>query len=195
MGMKKRAILVLGLAAFLLMTACGKGSDDKGVNAGKGAGVSEVLQAGMDAADGKQDAGGDASSNAVASESGENEELAMSSTVGVDMDLTAVSATMAYSQAYNIVNYPENYIGKTLKIKGEFMCYYDDGFERYYYTCMVSDAAGCCTQGFEFFPADGYSYPNDYPEEGQQFSIVGVFDTYEEGGCIYYALKDVKFVS
>lgn len=39
---------------------------------------------------------------------------------GIDVDLTALSSTMVYSEVYNIITNPEDYIGKTVKMHGQF---------------------------------------------------------------------------
>ena len=36
----------------------------------------------------------------------------------VDVDLTALSSTMVYSEVFNMLNTPENYVGKTIKMTG-----------------------------------------------------------------------------
>ena len=56
------------------------------------------------------------------------------------------------------------------------------------------DAAACCSQGIEFVLTDEYSYPDDYPEEGREICVVGVFDTYQEGGYTYCTLRDAKML-
>ena len=40
------------------------------------------------------------------------------STDGVDVDLTRLSSTMVYSEVYNMMNAPGDYIGKTIKMTG-----------------------------------------------------------------------------
>ena len=45
------------------------------------------------------------------------------STDGVDVDLTRLSSTMVYSEVHNIVYTPGDYIGKTIKMMGQFVYY------------------------------------------------------------------------
>ena len=45
------------------------------------------------------------------------------STDGVDVDLTRLSSTMLYSEVYNMMNAPGDYIGKTIKMTGQFVYY------------------------------------------------------------------------
>ena len=44
----------------------------------------------------------------------------------------------------------------------------------------------------EFILTDDHSYPDDYPEEGEQITVVGVFDTYMEGDYTYCILTNAK---
>ena len=46
------------------------------------------------------------------------EETPLSSTPGIDIDLTALSRTMVYSEVYNMMMTPENYIGKVVRMNG-----------------------------------------------------------------------------
>lgn len=113
---------------------------------------------------------------------------------GIDIDLTQMSATMVYAEVYNIMSYPDRYIGKTIKADGEFATYLDETTGKMYYACIVKDATACCAQGLEFAPADEKKYPDDFPAEGDEVCVVGVFDTYMEGNETYGVLKDAKML-
>ncbi len=106
------------------------------------------------------------------------------------VDLTELSSTMVYSEVYNMMYNPENYVGKTVKMSGVYAVYHDEGTDRYYHACIISDATACCSQGIEFELTDDYTYPDDYPEEGGQICVTGTFDTYQEGEYTYCTLKD-----
>ena len=112
----------------------------------------------------------------------------------VDVDLTGLSAMLVYSEVYNMVYEPEDYIGKTVKMKGEFAEYYDEQSGNYYSACIIKDAMACCAQGMEFVLTDDYVYPDDYPSEGDEITVVGVFDTYMEGKDQYCTLRDARLV-
>ena len=114
------------------------------------------------------------------------EEPVLSTTEGIDVDLTILSSTMVYSEVYNMLYLPEDYIGKTIRISGIFVPYHDDATGNDYYACIVMDATACCSQGLEFVLQDGY----EYPEEGDDITIVGRFDTYQEGDALYVTLRD-----
>ena len=109
---------------------------------------------------------------------------------GIDVDLTALSSTMIYSEVYNMMVAPEDYIGKTIKMDGMFSFFHDDSTGNDYYACIIMDATACCSQGIEFVPTDDYTYPDDFPEQGGEICVVGVFDIYEEGENKYCTLRN-----
>jgi hypothetical protein len=113
---------------------------------------------------------------------------------GIDVDLTVMSATMVYSEVYNMCFYPENYIGKTVRMSGMFSSFHDDVTGKDYFACIISDATACCSQGIEFVPEDEYRYPDDYPAEGDEFTVEGVFDIYMEGDSKYCTLREARFI-
>ena len=123
----------------------------------------------------------------------DNSESAVSAE-GVDVDLTCMSATMVYAEVYNIMVDPDRYIGKTIKAEGEFATYRDGSTGKMYYACIIKDATACCAQGLEFAPADEKKYPDDFPAEGDEVCVVGVFDTYMEGEDTYGVLKEARML-
>lgn len=112
----------------------------------------------------------------------------------VDLDLTTMSSTMVYSEVFNMVTTPENYIGKTVKMRGTYMYYYDEKPDHYYFFCLISDAMACCSQGIEFSLTKDYHYPEDYPKPDDEITVVGVFDSYEEEGNTYCILRNARLV-
>ncbi len=113
---------------------------------------------------------------------------------GVDVDLTVLSSTMVYSEVYNMMFYPDDYVGKTVKMRGMYTVFTDEGTDKVYHACVISDATACCSQGMEFELSDEYKYPEDYPEEGQEICVTGTFDTYYEGENLYCTLKNSGYV-
>ncbi|MCR4711191.1 MAG: hypothetical protein K5707_02735 [Clostridia bacterium] len=205
--MKKWMILVLCLVLLTAIAGCG---DDgaTGRNENQTASVNDVLEAGMaeednkneteeqnteaeaDLADSERQSG--ITEDAPEPEPIDEAELAASSSAGIDVDLTMLSSTMVYSEVYNMMISPETYIGKTVKMAGMFASYYDENADQYYYACIIQDATACCAQGIEFVLTDDYTYPDDYPEEGGDICVVGVFDTYRDGEFMYCTLRDAK---
>ena len=112
------------------------------------------------------------------------------STGSVDVDMTELSTTMIYSEVSNMVGAPDDYRGKTVKMTGTFTVYQDESTGKNYYGCIVMDSTACCSQGLEFVLKDEGTYPDDYPAEGEEITVTGTFDTYDEGEYMYCYLKD-----
>ena len=125
-------------------------------------------------------------------------ETPLSSTPGIDIDLTALSRTMVYSEVYNMLyNDPAHYLGKTVKARGTFSIYQlvtDGGLQPdpVSYACIISDAAACCAEGMEFVLEGDYTYPDDYPELGAEITVIGEFQSYEENGMTWYHLVNAR---
>ena len=111
----------------------------------------------------------------------------------IDLDLTTMSATMVYSEVYDMMYTPENYVGKTIKMEGQCATYEDPKTGNNYYACIIQDATACCSQGVEFDLADSYEYPADYPADGSEVTVIGVFDTYDEDGETYCTLREAQY--
>lgn len=59
-----------------------------------------------------------------------------------------------------------------------------------YHACIIQDATACCAQGIEFVLRGDPQYPDGYPQEGDIITVVGSFDTYQEGQYLYCTLRD-----
>lgn len=106
----------------------------------------------------------------------------------VDNDLTELSGIMAYSQVSNILNNPEEYYGKTMRIKGKFNMQTDEVTGNTYYFCIIADATECCAEGMEFTPADKSI---QLPDIDREITVTGVFDLYEDNGYKFFHIADV----
>ena len=109
---------------------------------------------------------------------------------GIDVDLTAMSSTMVYSEVLNMQQTPDEYIGKIVKMKGPFNV--SEIGDNRYFACIIADATACCSTGIEFVWAGDHSYPEDYPKKDQEITVVGTFNTYMEGSSKYMQLKDAE---
>lgn len=112
----------------------------------------------------------------------------------IDVDLTALSTTMIYSEVSNMMTAPDDYIGKTVKMTGTMAAYYDETIDEYYQACVIADATACCQQGLEFKLKGNKTYPDDYPAVDSEITVVGTFNTYEENGMTYARLEDAKLL-
>ena len=110
----------------------------------------------------------------------------------LDVDLTTLSSTMVYSEIYNMMYEPDRYVGKRIKMNGQFAVYGNPNTGAVYTVCIIMDATACCSQGLEFVLAGEHSYPADDPELGTEITVVGIFQTYEENGYMYCHLVDAE---
>ncbi len=208
---KKICLIVFCLMIFFAVPACGNEAGASRAAAGQSKGVSDVLEAGIAGADAEK-----AGTNAIEPETRAEADSVMptgteapaeadsadttdpkpkaAAAEGVDVDLTVLSSTMVFSEVYNMMVEPENYVGKTVKMDGTFSVYYDEPTEEYYFACIIQDATACCAQGIEFELTGEYKYPDDYPEEGGNVCVVGVFDTYKENDSTYCTLRNARLV-
>ena len=108
-----------------------------------------------------------------------------------DLDLTQLSDTLAYSELVNITSRPSNYIGKTIRLKGQNMSFYSDETGTEYHAVFVNDATSCCAQGLEYCLADTSGYPAGETE----ITVTGTLTPYEEMGRLYYHLSDAAWTA
>lgn len=111
----------------------------------------------------------------------------------VDYDLTQMSSDMVYATVYQLMVKPDEYVGKTFRIDGNFYATYYEPTQKYYFYCVIQDATACCAQGLEFVWDDGtHVYPDEYPEDNAEVIIEGTFETYREEGdaSLYCRLAD-----
>ena len=110
-----------------------------------------------------------------------------------DIDLTIDNPDLIYAEVFAMVYTPEDYVGKTVKMKGQFVFYYDEEKDQYYYACLIKDAMACCAQGLEFIPAGDCVYPDDFPPALTEINVTGTFNTLEDDGENYCALTDAVY--
>ena len=107
----------------------------------------------------------------------------------VDVDLTVLTANMVYAEVYNMMMYPDSYLGKTIKVSGPYYPLYYDGTGNYYHYVMIEDAMACCKNGMEFIWDEGsHIYPDEYPKKDEIVEIVGELKSYKEENYTYYYL-------
>ncbi len=111
--------------------------------------------------------------------------------IEVDYDLTEMSSEMVYALVYQMLTSPEDYMGKTIRMSGQYYAGYYNLTDQYYHYCIIADATSCCSQGMEFIWGQGeHSYPDEYPENYTEVVIVGTYGSYEELDVTYYCLLD-----
>ncbi len=178
--MKKSLAIIIILSLLLSFTACSKANRESNETSTK-------QNANLNNSSFESQPNVTASQNSGSSlTKGEN---------GIDVDLTVLSSTMIYSEVYNMMTAPETYIGKSVKMKGQFAYYEDPETKKQYFACVIADATACCSQGLEFVLKGDYSYPDDYPDLGTEITVMGTFKTYQEDGTTYCQLVDASLTA
>lgn len=197
--MKKFLALALALLALLSLSACGGGSKPLPPLANPSAPATPSVGSSGAGAAKKTPVGASASGSKVPAPVG-GASAAPGGENGIDVDLTRLSSTMVYSEVYNMVNHPQDYVGKKVKMNGAFSLYCQRTDESgnpdfsypIYYACVIADATACCSQGIEFVPEGDFSYPDDFPALGTTITVTGTFQTYEEDGAQYCHLVNAQ---
>lgn len=182
-----KPLLCVGM--ILCVTGCGNRYGANIHTESSNVGVSEVLEDGMAEADGAAEVKEQEPEVTAEPEPEERNEVSYDE---VEVDLTQMSATMVYSEVYNMLTQPDNYLGKTVKMAGQYTEHYNEMTDKTYYACIILDATACCAQGMEFALANGF--PGEKPKEGDMICVAGVYDRYEEDGFPYYTLNHAVFV-
>jgi len=99
------------------------------------------------------------------------------------IDIVAMSETLAGATMLNILNEPERYVGKTIRVAGTYQPFYWDEEDRYFHDLIVESQAGCCPKILEFILSG-----DDYPMAGAMIELVGIYSSYELDGQILYYL-------
>lgn len=194
--MKKKLIFTLIMIIGLSAAAGCAGKDSAGHSSGNIKTVEDVLQEGIQSEDKDTSETAETGSSYEATKSQEPEKVAQETQEegDIDVDLTVLSSTMVYSEVYNMMVKPDDYIGKTVKMTGMYSYYHDDATGIDYHACIIQDATACCAQGIEFTTIDEFKYPDDYPEMGDDVTVIGRFDIYYEGDFCFMTLLDARLV-
>ena len=186
--MKKGICLIISFILLMMLAACGNSAGGN-VPKNNSKTVEDVLREQMG-----QTTAATAATGTPSAQTG-------GTASDVDIDLTAMSSTMVYAEVYNMMYSPNDYIGKTVRMRGQFALYQATDAagnvvpDSRYFACVIADATACCQQGLEFVLAGNYAYPADYPALGTDITVVGPFRTYMEGQYLYCHLTDAVMES
>ncbi len=120
----------------------------------------------------------------LATASSENPTLATSP---VDINLSHFNPNLLYAEVYNMSQNPQNYIGKTIKLIGQFGYYqkFDNSGrplpESRIPICIIGDAMGCCWIEIRLMPINEAEFFQNYPAHDSTIVITGICDiTYNQ---------------
>lgn len=198
--MKRTGIGIWLLAAVVLLSGCGKQTDNgKGINSGKT--VDKVIESQVKKEEQKiteESTKEDTQKNDQQNTDTQTTENVQGSVnapeAAVDVDLSVMDSDMIYATVYQMMSDPEQYVGKTFRIEGKFYVTYDEMTKNQYYYCVIKDATECCAQGLEFVWGDGsHIYPDEYPTDGTEVIVDGTFELYMENDSRYCRLANADF--
>ena len=198
--MKRTGIGIWLLAAVVLISGCGKQTDNgKGINNGKT--VDKVIESQVKKEEQKkteESTKEDTQKNDQQNTDTQTPESVQGSVnapeASVDVDLSVMDSDMIYATVYQMMSDPEQYVGKTFRIEGKFYVTYDEMTKHQYYDCVIKDATECCAQGLEFVWGDGsHIYPDEYPTDGTEVVVDGTFELYMENDSRYCRLANADF--
>ena len=198
--MKRTGIGIWLLAAVVLLSGCGKQTDNgKGINSGKT--VDKVIESQLKKEEQKkteESTKEDTQKNDQQNTDTQTTENVQGSVnapeAAVDVDLSVMDSDMIYATVYQMMSDPEQYVGKTFRIEGKFYVTYDEMTKNQYYYCVIKDATECCAQGLEFVWGDGsHIYPDEYPTDGTEVIVDGTFELYMENDSRYCRLANADF--
>ena len=187
--MKKILACIICLTLAFGVTACGKASD-KDSN-----GDTKIISDAKNKQENsKSDTKKEVSKKEVSDDAGKGKSSkSKSKTKGnkIDVDLNNLNANVVYSQVYLMMTEPDKFIGKRIRMSGQFNVYAaqegNPSGVTEYYAIIIADAQACCQQGIEFvWP--GHTYPDGFPEVKSNASVTGIFEVYEENGKKYCRL-------
>ena len=198
--MKRTGIGIWLLAAVVLISGCGKQTDNgTGINHGKT--VDKVIESQVKKEEQKkteESTKEDTQKNDQQNTDTQTPESVQGSVnapeASVDVDLSVMDSDMIYATVYQMMSDPEQYVGKTFRIEGKFYVTYDEMTKNQYYYCVIKDATECCAQGLEFVWGDGsHIYPDEYPTDGTEVIVDGTFELYMENDSRYCRLANADF--
>lgn len=187
--MKKILACIICLTLAFGVTACGKASD-KDSN-----GDTKIISDAKNKQENsKSDTKKEVNKKEVAGDAGKGKSSKSKSKTNsnkIDVDLNNLNANVVYSQVFLMMTEPDKFIGKRIRMSGQFNVYAaqegNPSGVTEYYAIIIADAQACCQQGIEFvWP--GHTYPEGFPEVKSNASVTGIFEVYEENGKKYCRL-------
>lgn len=156
--MKNRMIQIISVLSLILVSGCSSAKKSDAVaSAQDSQDLTDVISE-LAAKQEEEALAEKAAEEAAAAEAEKNREpeetvtnvKLMEWTDYVDIDLREMSATMIYSEVFNMMMNPDEYSGKKIRIFGMYTHYHSPD-DKYYFACIVKDATACCAQDWSLF--------------------------------------------
>ena len=179
--MKKYLLIVIMIFTSLILFSCGDSSTSRTSN------VKKVLESRANPV--VKDVPSAVSNGSDMKRSAVNPNTSNAKVMKVDLDLSQLNSTLSDAYLKQLQENKEQYKGIVVKIKGSYNYYKNSVTNKEYYNCVFSSS--CCPNGLEFILADNTKYPK---EDGEDITVIGQFDYYDEDGIIYYNLVNATIV-
>ncbi|MBQ5471924.1 MAG: hypothetical protein IIT58_07980 [Treponema sp.] len=108
--------------------------------------------------------------------------------IKTDLDMTGLNYNMISSLLFNMLVEPETYLGKRIKMKGQFYSEFDETNFVRHYSVLIYDATACCQTGLQFIRQGEYVFPDDYPEQMTEITVSGILKIKDLNGMDYLYL-------
>ena len=192
--MKKILACIICLTLAFGVTACGKASDKDSNGDTKIISDAKNKQENSKSDTKKEVSKKEVNKKEVAGDAGKGKSSKSKSKTNsnkIDVDLNNLNANVVYSQVFLMMTEPDKFIGKRIRMSGQFNVYAaqegNPSGVTEYYAIIIADAQACCQQGIEVvWP--GHTYPEGFPEVKSNASVTGIFEVYEENGKKYCRL-------
>lgn len=107
------------------------------------------------------------------------------SDLDIDVDLSGQNTLIVYGEVNKILNEPDDYHGKRIRMSGPYyFSFVQDTGTRYNFVA-VEPADACCIRVLEFKWESDDAFPDGFPSPMAMIEVVGVYDTYVENGVTY----------
>ncbi len=113
------------------------------------------------------------------------------SAFALDIDLTKMSATMIYSQIFNMIIEPEVFEGNIIKVAGKFTEISDSETSQISYAVLIPDATACCQQGLELRWEGRSELSGECPELDSEIVVTGKYTVMYDENDIMHTYIDV----
>ena len=114
--------------------------------------------------------------------------------LNVDIDLTRMSVTMVSAQVMQIMLFPEDHIGQTIRIRGSHLSFDWLEADMVIHYVVLDLTAGCCGQGIEFILPKEIKEAIGYIPQGAVLDIVGIYSSYEVFDTIFHYISVIDIV-
>ena len=137
--MRKISCFILCLISAGLIAGCNGGDGPKSRMTAQTTGIRDVIESQMSKEAGNVSSASEETTSAAPETESQTEQSSESSDGNsVDFDLTNLGPDILYAEVYSMMVFPDQYLGRTIKVAGIFTVYYDEALDKYHFACFIS---------------------------------------------------------